>query len=310
MPFLGGLLIASMTIFPNQFGRIQTGVFYSIAIVLITMGLALGMFGYLRLTSSIRTPTITFSDRQVKLQLQAIEELHKVVSSLKAQTQIAERASSVWTDAEREKVVATLSESVTGTLSDAFLKSVEERYGAAITSRTEQSELRAICDESKRRIHTEIDALTQRSSMNLIIGNLTTLVAVGLLVYIALTDKLLETDIDITSVLLHFIPRLSIAIFIEIFSFFFLRLYKSGLADIKYYQNELTNIEARHVALEAVMGPSLPDHAQPIITEFAKIDRNNATQSAAPKDAKPSVNIKDLEGLIGKINDLAGKVTS
>ena len=40
------------------------------------------------------------------------------------------------------------------------------------------------------------------------------------------------------------------AIFIEVFSFFFLKLYKSGLADILYYQNELTNLESKFLALE------------------------------------------------------------
>lgn len=47
----------------------------------------------------------------------------------------------------------------------------------------------------------------------------------------------------------HFLPRLTLVVFIEIFAYFFLRLYKSSLTEIKYFQNEMTNIEAKFIAL-------------------------------------------------------------
>ena len=56
-----------------------------------------------------------------------------------------------------------------------------------------------------------------------------------------------------TAVLGYFLPRISFVIFIEVFSFFFLRLYKANLSDVKFYQNELTNADARLVALEATL---------------------------------------------------------
>lgn len=37
----------------------------------------------------------------------------------------------------------------------------------------------------------------------------------------------------------------------EIFAFFFLRLYRTSLVEIKFFQNELTNIELKLIALEA-----------------------------------------------------------
>lgn len=281
---------------------------YGASAGLVLGGVSLLLLHYLRVTSTRSDVDLTLSRRELHEQRKAIHDLYHVVHNLTTQTQIAEKASSVWSDEEREKVVATLSESVTGTLSDEFLKSIEERYGSAITSRLGQPELRDICDESKRRIQSEIDALTGRSNINLVIGVITTLLAVGLLAYIVLSDKLNSTEIG--TVLLHFLPRLSIVIFIETFSFFFLRLYKSGLEDIKYYQNELTGIEARHIALEAAIGANVPSHAQSILSEFAKTDRNRVNLANSSKAAIESTNIKDLEGLIGKIADLAGKVSS
>ncbi len=43
--------------------------------------------------------------------------------------------------------------------------------------------------------------------------------------------------------LTNFLPRISITIVIEFFAFFFLRMYKDGQEKIKFFQNELTNIE-------------------------------------------------------------------
>jgi hypothetical protein len=37
-------------------------------------------------------------------------------------------------------------------------------------------------------------------------------------------------------------------VFAEMLSYFFLRLYRAGLADMKFYQNELTTIELRFAA--------------------------------------------------------------
>lgn len=49
--------------------------------------------------------------------------------------------------------------------------------------------------------------------------------------------------------LTYFLPRISLTIFIEIFSYFFLNLYKKNLEDIKYFQNEVTNLESKYLAL-------------------------------------------------------------
>ena len=59
-------------------------------------------------------------------------------------------------------------------------------------------------------------------------------------------------DVDPTDhwrYMVHFVLRFSFAIFIETFAYFFLRLYRNSLDDIKYYQNEITNIEARWGAM-------------------------------------------------------------
>ncbi len=53
-----------------------------------------------------------------------------------------------------------------------------------------------------------------------------------------------------TEILIQMLPRLSFVFIIELFAFFFLRLYKAGLDEIKYFQNELTNIESKLISVE------------------------------------------------------------
>ncbi|MBI5525005.1 MAG: hypothetical protein HY897_01580 [Deltaproteobacteria bacterium] len=42
----------------------------------------------------------------------------------------------------------------------------------------------------------------------------------------------------------HYVPRITTVTFIEVFAFFFLKLYRASLIEIKFYQNELTSLAA------------------------------------------------------------------
>jgi pyrroloquinoline quinone (PQQ) biosynthesis protein C len=55
---------------------------------------------------------------------------------------------------------------------------------------------------------------------------------------------------------------------------FFLRLYKTSLDDIKYYQNEITNIESKWLALNAVMEDKDKTLLNIIVDYLSKTERN------------------------------------
>ena len=83
----------------------------------------------------------------------------------------------------------------------------------------------------------------------MVIGVLTTSIAVGLLTYMVLgTDAKFDT---LNGLLSYYVPRVTVVIFIEVFSFFFLKMYKSNLSEIKYYQQEITNISTQQVVYES-----------------------------------------------------------
>ncbi|WP_145929220.1 hypothetical protein [Chromobacterium vaccinii] len=122
------------------------------------------------------------------------------------------------------------------------------------------------------RIKDEISSLSRRGNLNLMIGVGTSAVAVGLLVYVVLWDN--GGSSTMAEVLAHYAPRVMLSVFIEIFSFFFLKLYSAGLQDIKYYQNELTNLEAKFIALNKAVELKDKTSTAKILISLSLTERN------------------------------------
>ncbi len=80
---------------------------------------------------------------------------------------------------------------------------------------------------------------------------------------------------EVISFLIHFIPRLTFVLLIELFAYFFLKLYKSSLSEIKYFQNEITNIEAKHLALRAAFLAGSVTLSNKVISSFVDTERNH-----------------------------------
>lgn len=118
------------------------------------------------------------------------------------------------------------------------------------------------------RITKEIVTTNKRINVNLIIGIL--FAVVGILILYSFREIEIKSNQD----LYKYIPKLSLVLFIEVFAYFFLNLYKKGLDEIKYYHNELTSAEARSAAI----GLSKISHnnqvSDSIIEKFFSVERN------------------------------------
>lgn len=131
------------------------------------------------------------------------------------------------------------------------------------------------------RLTGELKDLTKRGNLNLTIGILTTLGAISALFWGLIATQPNPQETHAVGLLRHYLPRLSFAIFIEVFSFFFLRLYKNSLEDIKYYHNELTNLDSRLLALEIAVSTQQSDALTPILLGLLSTDRNFVLKSGA-----------------------------
>lgn len=128
-----------------------------------------------------------------------------------------------------------------------------------------------ICRESVSRLNAEIAALGRRNSVNLVCGFGA---AVGGIVLMYVSMRSLTPPRDLADFLYGFAPRFALAAFLELFAYFFLRLYRNGLTEIKYYQNEITGIESKHTALLAARAAGSDATLDEVILAFAKTDRN------------------------------------
>lgn len=137
-----------------------------------------------------------------------------------------------------------------------------EKFESHLADNLGLDRLASISKSSVERLMREISDLRLRSNINLLIGMTITAGGLWLLwttVSIVDASELLKTlasggaESDsqfLKSLILPIIPRVLLVVFVEVFAYFFLRLYRNGLSEIKYFQNELTNIESKLTAIE------------------------------------------------------------
>ena len=198
---------------------------------------------------------------------ESIAALDQRISELDAAEQMA-----TFSEGDRAAIVETLRERMNRELNQEFLASIERKYGEAIR---DDIRFRAIAERAAKtseRLQQEVNALTRRGNLNLVIGTITTLAAVGLLGYIVLNTK--DQTGEWAKLLPSYLLRLSLVVFVELFAFFFLRLYRSSLHEIKYFQNELTNVELRTLALNSAFASGNVDSVSHALSSLAQTERN------------------------------------
>jgi hypothetical protein len=70
------------------------------------------------------------------------------------------------------------------------------------------------------------------------------------------------------------LPKLSITLFIQIFSYFFLAMYRSNQQEIRYFQNEITLIDSFAAALIGAIRTPAPPSLKLVLTALSKNERN------------------------------------
>jgi len=139
------------------------------------------------------------------------------------------------------------------------------------------------------RLKDELDALSYRVKLNLVIGILTTISGAALLAYFVIVKQPPIKEFSSPSwYLAEFVPRLSIVLLIEVFAYFFLKLYKATLSDVKYFQNELTNFECRALALASAVERNDAKSIAAVIMELSKTERNFISKNLTTLDLERS----------------------
>lgn len=154
-------------------------------------------------------------------------------------------------------------------------------------------------DAAVTRLEREIKEQGRKGNVNLAIGLFTTGLAIVLLISMVV---MAQTPFDsIPKVAAHYLPWLSVTIFIEVFSFFFLRLYKSTLDEARRYHDDLTRLTLQWVATDTGRFSVEPTAMAALAKDL--IDVSKPPKLASAESSKPAIDTdKALKALLDTLS--------
>ena len=173
---------------------------------------------------------------------------------------------------DEEKIELQINSKIEKITSDTLLEQIKIRYEDKLKDELKYKSLEEELYSIKSRIDRETARITRNGNINLTIGFFTTFMAIFFLGYSLLGVS--HTTETTQSFIFHFVPRFTLSLFIELFSFFFLRIYKKNLDDIKYLNNERTNIDLKLVALKTSIIHNDSDSLKVVLNDLSKTERN------------------------------------
>ncbi|KAA8596914.1 hypothetical protein F0Z19_4493 [Vibrio cyclitrophicus] len=158
-----------------------------------------------------------------------------------------------------------------------------EQNTSTLNSQEEVNETVKLVSNFTSRLKTEIEQLSRKANIYIAFGSAITIGAAFILYYTVndlstyFVDPYSGQKITLTSSdWFSVISRFSIVLFVEVFAFYYLRLYRTMMDNIKFYQNEITNIELRLMALHGINTIKNPDSssASALIKSLSNSERN------------------------------------
>lgn len=199
-------------------------------------------------------------DRSTQLQIE-----RTVASLLREHSAIAQ----VFEPGEREQLVATALERIEKSLGEGAREEVRKRFLS--------EELMVARDLTVRRLQDAVRRTASRTTNNLLFGIAFSITAVVIL-FMSLGSNELSTNQELAR---YFIPRILVVLLVELVAYFFLRLYRSGIEEVRFYQNELTNAESRWGALSTSLLINDASALRIVIKALAETERNFVLSNGA-----------------------------
>jgi hypothetical protein len=160
---------------------------------------------------------------------------------------------------------------ISSTLEKDIIANLEAKFNSNLEGELRLKFIKELLTPITKNIEIYIDRLQRNSIVNLVIGIIGTIIPITILSFAILSDKSFSS---IEGFLMHFLPRFTFVIFIQLFAFFFLRLYKNNLEDTKYFQNELSNLTAKSTSIRIALLTENNELLNDIIKNLANTERN------------------------------------
>jgi hypothetical protein len=218
-----------------------------------------------------------------------VENLEKIAAAVSA------RESGI-SGEDRERLIAHIRSDAIAQLAKSIPEELTAKIAAEIPKRDAVERSRLVIVAARNRLELELAQLRRRGNVNLVIGSVTTCAAVALLYQTVAGVS--QTFTTIPALLSFYIPRVSTAVFVEVFAFFFLRLYRNGLADMKYFHSELLTLDTRMAALDAAVAHATETAQSDILKLLAATDRTQVASSQVASSEKLPVEPKVITDLV------------
>lgn len=163
------------------------------------------------------------------------------------------------------------------------------------TSKNDEDPVLVSINDSISRLKNEAASLERKAILNVLIG---TISAIGVIIFsYYFISNFANQDY------IKYIPIAATILAIEIFAFFFLKLYRKCLDDIKFYQNEISNLECRRTGyLACITSDSKIEYflQQMICTERNFVLKKGETTIDAQRTAVDDSFVDKLSKILGK----------
>ena len=177
---------------------------------------------------------------------------------------------------QRSKLVQSVRQSIVETAGNEFLDEIRNSVQDSKSGQKFAKEIRLIFNRTIERLNNEVESLARRGNLNLSLGILTALAGIALLgIFIWIMEVPRVSSMEFVQ---YFFPRFSLVIFVEVFAYFFLRLYSNNLIEIKYFQNELTNVETKFLSLLTATHFKNENNMTDVISQLSQTERNYILQ--------------------------------
>ena len=225
------------------------------------------------------------TNKESYLQEKRLDLFENRLNEVKEKLGLYEREKGL-SDEEKQKIIDGAVNQTSEEAIEKIFSKETEKFIEKIKTQIGIDKLTATSQEIVNRLRREISDLRLRSNINLVIGMAIT---AGGLYLLWSTVSMLDSSVllkqlasegaesdgkFLKNLILPILPRILLVIFVEIFAYFFLRLYKDGLSEIKYFQNELTNIESKLAAVEFSYITSNVNSLNISLEQLSRTERN------------------------------------
>lgn len=264
---------------------------WSIIIILISIAFT-AMIGYLN--KGIGKKNDEMIDRAIYNEMISIKKKMKSIESMTSSNALVDI-----TGEEKEKLICDAKKRIVGNT----IRLAEDSLKEDISKLNKNFNLHKLHADMVLRLESEIDRLNRRGGFNIGIGTTIAVIGIGFLAFFVYSAPVALDGFDF---LVHLLPKLSFVLVVELFAYFFLSLYKNGFEEIKYFQNEITNIDMKVMSLKYSQGLKNEDMTKELALHLMKTERNfilekGQTTVSIEKDKLQSLSDSKLTSVISEI---------